>query len=168
MGCCRITRLKEQLVELRADALAAQLPAQAWKKISAGQGAKGPRVYHWARATVRPLEATGLGYWLLARRSLSDPSDLAYYLCHGPADTPLRELVRVAGARWAIEESLQSAKGEVGLDHYQVRRYDAWYRHITLAMLAHAYLTVTRARTTKGGPIPATATAAPTSTTSSP
>ena len=87
-----------QLVELRADALAAQLPAQAWKKISAGLGAKGPRMYHWARAAVRPLETTGQDYWLLARRSLSDPSDLAYYLCHGPADTPLRELVRVAGA----------------------------------------------------------------------
>jgi SRSO17 transposase len=154
------TRLKEQLVELRADALAAQLPAQAWKKISAGRGAKGPRVYYWARAAVRPLETTGRGYWLLARRSLSDPSDtnqMAYYLCHGPADTPLRELVRVAGARWAIEESFQSAKGEVGLDHYQVRRYEAWYRHITLAMLAHAYLTVTRARTAKGGPISPTA-----------
>ena len=84
-------------------------------------------------------------HWLLVRRSLSDPADLAYYLCFGRADTPLRELVRVAGARWAIEESFQSAKGEVGLDQYQVRRYDSWYRHITLAMLAHAFLTVTRA-----------------------
>lgn len=138
------TRLDGRLVELRADALAAMLPAQAWKKLSAGHGAKGPRLYHWARAAVRPLETTGRGYWLLVRRSLSDPTDLAYYLCHGPAHTPLRELVHVAGARWAIEESFQSAKGEVGLDQYQVRRYDAWYRHITLAMLAHAFLTVTR------------------------
>jgi len=146
------TRLDGRLVELRVDALAAQLPAQAWKKLSAGNGAKGPRFYHWARVAVRPLETTGRGYWLLARRSTSDPSDLAYYLCHGPGDTPLRELVRVAGARWAIEESFQSAKGEVGLDHYQVRRYDAWYRHITLALLAHAYLTVTRAAAAKGGP----------------
>jgi SRSO17 transposase len=144
------TRLDGRLVELRADALAAQLPAQAWKKLSAGQGAKGPRLYHWARAAIRPLETTGRGYWLLARRSTSDPGDLAYYLCHGPADTPLRELVRVAGARWAIEESFQSAKGEVGLDHYQVRRYDAWYRHITLAMIAHAFLTATRADAEKG------------------
>ena len=154
-------RLDGRLVELRADALAARLPAQAWKKISAGHGAKGPRLYYWARATVRPLETTGRCYWLLARRSVSDPSDLAYYLCHGPADTPLRELVRVAGARWAIEESFQSAKGEVGLDHYQVRRYDAWYRHITLAMLAHAFLTVTRADAAKGGPATPTATSSP-------
>jgi hypothetical protein len=131
--------------ELRADALATRLPAQAFKKISAGAGAKGPRVYHWARAALRPPEDTGNGYWLLVRRSVSDPTDLAYYLCFGPGGTPLRELVRIAGARWAIEESFQSAKGEVGLDQYQVRRWDGWYRHITLAMLAHAFLTVTRA-----------------------
>lgn len=139
--------------ELRADALATRLPAQAFKKISAGAGAKGPRVYHWARAALRPPEDTGNGTWLLVRRSVSDPTDLAYYLCFGPAGTPLRELVRVAGARWAIEESFQSAKGEVGLDQYQVRRWDGWYRHITLAMLAHAFLTVTRADADeKGGP----------------
>lgn len=130
--------------ELRADALAKHLPAQSWKKISAGAGAKGPRLYHWARAPIRPLEETG-GYWLLVRRSLVDPHDLAYYLCHGPERTPLRELVRAAGARWAIEETFQTAKGQVGLDQYQVRRYDSWYRHITLAMLAHAFLTVTTA-----------------------
>ncbi len=135
-----ITRRDGRVCELRADALAAALPGQAWRKISAGAGAKGPRLYHWARAPIRPLEETG-SYWLLARRS---PSDLAYYLCHGPAHTP-RELVRVAGARWAIEETFQSAKGQVGLDQYQVRRYDSWYRHITLVMLAHAFLTVTTA-----------------------
>ena len=118
------------------------LPAQAWKRISAGDGAKGPRLYHWARAAIRPLEDPR-SYWLLVRRSLTDPTDLAYYLCHGPERTPLRELVRVAGTRWAIEETFQTAKGQVGLDQYQVRRYDGWYRHITLAMLAHAFLTVT-------------------------
>ena len=99
---------------------------------------------------VRPL--AGPGYWLLARRSLADPTDssqIAYYLCSAPARTPLRELARIAGTRWAIEETFQTAKGEVGLDHYQVRRYDGWYRHITLAMLAHAFLTVTRAAAQK-------------------
>jgi SRSO17 transposase len=147
-----IATVDGQVAEVRADALAARLPAQAFKKISAGAGAKGPRLYHWARAAVRPLEDTGNGYWLLVRRSLSDPTDLAYYLCYGPAHTPLRELVRVAGTRWAIEETIQTAKGEVGLDQYQVRRWDGWYRHITLAMLAHAFLTVTRAAALKGGP----------------
>jgi len=139
-----IAVVQGKVAELRADALAARLPVQAWKKISPGAGAKGPREYHWARAAIRPLEDTG-GYWLLVRRSLTDPDDLAYYLCHGPERTPLRELVRVAGARWAIEETFQTAKGQVGLDQYQVRRYDSWYRHITLAMLAHAFLTVTTA-----------------------
>jgi SRSO17 transposase len=133
-----------KVAELRADALAARLPVQAWKKISAGAGAKGPRLYHWARAAIRPLEDTD-SYWLLVRRSLADPTDLAHYLCHGPEHTPLRELVRVAGARWAIEETFQTSKGQVGLDQYQVRRYDSWYRHITLAMLAHAFLTATTA-----------------------
>ena len=126
------------------------LPGQAWKKISAGAGAKGPRVYHWARAAIRPLQDTA-SYWLLVRRSLTDPTDLAYYLCYGPEHTPLRELVRVAGARWAIEETFQTAKGQVGLDQYQVRRYDSWYRHITLAMLAHAFLTVTTAHASQEG-----------------
>ena len=142
-----------KVTELRADALAAQLPAQAWKKISAGSGAKGPRLYHWARAAIRPLENQD-SYWLLVRRNLADPDDLAYYLCHGPERTPLRELVRVAGARWAIEETFQSAKGQVGLDQYQVRRYDSWYRHITLAMLAHAFLTVTTTEAGKKGGLP--------------
>lgn len=147
-----------KVTELRADALAKLLPAQAWKKISAGAGAKGPRLYHWARAAIRPLE-NHESYWLLVRRNLADPTDLAYYLCHGPEGTPLRELVRVAGARWAIEETFQTAKGQVGLDQYQVRRYDSWYRHITLVMLAHAFLTVTTAQTNteagkKGAPTP--------------
>lgn len=140
-----------KVAELRADALAARLPVQAWKKISAGAGSKGPRMYHWARAAIRPLENNDC-YWLLVRRSLTDPDDLAYYLCHGPERTPLRELVRVAGARWAIEETFQTAKGQVGLDQYQVRRYDSWYRHITLAMLAHAFLTVTAAGAKRGVP----------------
>jgi hypothetical protein len=135
--------------ETRADTLAASLPAQAWKKVSAGAGAKGPRTYQWARAPIRPL--AGPGYWLLVRRSLTDPDDRAHYLCHGRPNTPLRELVRVAGARWTIEETFQTAKGEVGLDQYQVRRYDSWYRHITLAMLAHAFLTITQRRRGKRG-----------------
>jgi SRSO17 transposase len=139
--------------EVRIDAAVAALAAQAWTTISVGAGAKGPRVYQWARAAIRPL--AGPGYWLLARRSLTDSTDLAYYVAAAPPRTALRELARVAGARWAIEETFQSAKNEVGLDHYQVRRHPGWYRHTTLAMLAHAFLTVTRAGTRpreKGGP----------------
>ena len=132
--------------EFRADALIDALPAQVWRTRSAGKGAKGDRLYDWARTPVRGINHPDSSYWLLARRSLSAPADLAYYLCHAPARTSLADLVRIAGTRWAIEETFQTAKGETGLDHYQVRQYTGWYRHITLSMLAHAFLTVTRSK----------------------
>jgi SRSO17 transposase len=81
--------------------------------------------------------------WALARRNISKPDEIAYYLAYAPLETTVQELVRVAGARWAIEECFQAAKNECGLDQYEVRRYVGWYRHVTLAMLAHAFLTVT-------------------------
>ena len=90
------------------------------------------------------MRERGRGYWLLAGRSLANPGELAYYVCFGPAGTTLEELGRVAGTLWAIEECFEEAKGQVGLDQYEVRRWDGWYRHITLAMLAHAYLAVVR------------------------
>jgi SRSO17 transposase len=137
--------------QVAAKTLAAAVPDGEWERLSAGEGAKGPRVYDWARVPIRALPEPGWDYWLLVRRSLIDPTDLAYYVCFCPAATPLAELVRVAGTRWAIEESFESAKGEVGLDHYEVRRWPGWYRHITLALLAHAYLTVTRAAAVEKG-----------------
>jgi SRSO17 transposase len=139
----------------RADVLAAHAPDQAWKRRSCGNGAKGPRIFDWAAATL-PDDGTGPPGWsryLLARRSLTRTArgehELAYYLCAGPAGTADEDLIRVAGSRWAIEECFQTAKTETGLDQYQVRRYDAWYRHVTLAMLAHAYLAVTAATAPK-------------------
>jgi SRSO17 transposase len=138
----------------RADALAAAAPAQAWKRLSAGDGAKGPRLYDWAMATLPITREPSAGFerWLLIRRNVNDPTDLAYYLCFGPAGTAIGQLVHVAGARWAIEECFACAKNETGLDHYQVRRYDAWHRHITLAMIAAAYLAVTAATAPKAHP----------------
>ncbi len=137
----------------RADSLVAGAPAEAWKRLSCGEGSKGPRLYDWALATVHFDTEPGYQRWLLARRALIPNTkgelELAYYLCHGPVGTTIEELIRVAGARWAIEECFQTAKNETGLDHYQVRRYDAWHRHITLAMLAHAYLAVTAAHAPK-------------------
>ena len=140
----------------RADVLAAHAPAQAWKRRSCGQGAKGPRLFDWAAATVPDDDGTAPPGWvrsLLVRRSLArnakDELELAYYLCCAPAGTTDEDLIRVAGSRWAVEECFQTAKTETGLDQYQVRRYDAWYRHITLAMLAHAYLSVTAATAPK-------------------
>jgi SRSO17 transposase len=136
----------------RADALVAHTPDAAWKRRSCGEGAKGPRLFDWAVASLPVYEDTtppGWHRWLLVCRSLTRNSkgehELAYYLCCAPSGTADDDLIRVAGARWAVEECFQTAKNEVGLDHYQVRRYDAWYRHITLAMLAHAYLSVTAA-----------------------
>jgi SRSO17 transposase len=137
----------------RVDTLIAKLPAGAWRRLSCGDGAHGPRVYDWASIPIRrPFPHRRRG-WVLARRSISDPTEIAYYRCFGRRGTRLRELVRVAGSRWAVEESFQTAKGEVGLDQYQVRRYDAWYAHITLAMLAAAFLVGTRAlEAAKGAP----------------
>ena len=131
-------------LQVRADRLAAGVEESAWVRCSAGNGAKGPRVYDWAAVDIRPLREPGKGHWLLARRSIAKPGELAFYVCFGPSDTTLEELVRVAGTRWAIEECFEEAKGEVGLDQYEVRRWDGWYRHITLAMLAQAYLAVIR------------------------
>jgi len=139
----------------RAGALAAHAPDQAWKRRSCGDGSTGPRVFGWAAATLPDDggEPAGWSRYLLVRRALTSNGkgepELAYYLCCAPAGTPDEELIRVAGSRWAIEECFQTAKNETGLDQYQVRRYDAWYRHVTLAMLAHAYLAVTAATAPK-------------------
>ncbi len=137
--------------QVRADRLASQVEETGWIRCSAGDGAKGPRVYDWAAVGIRPLRESGRGHWLLVRRSVAKPGELAYYVCYGPAGTTLEELVRVAGIRWAIEECFEEAKGQVGLDQYEVRRWEGWYRHITLSMLAHAYLAVIRNQATAEG-----------------
>jgi SRSO17 transposase len=130
--------------------VAALLPESAWTVLSAGEGSKGPRLYEWAWLHL-PEQSEGSGWarWILIRRSLSDPGKRAYYRAAGPAQTTLAELVRVAGSRWKIEEGFEEAKGEVGLDQYEVRGFRAWYRHITLALLAHAILVVLRAEARK-------------------
>jgi SRSO17 transposase len=132
-----------------AAQLAASLPAEQWVTCSAGHGAKGRRLYDWTRVELAGPAAAGDQRWLLVRRSRRD-GELAFYACSGPAETSLLGLVRVAGTRWTVEEGFQQAKTEVGLDHYEVRRWPGWYRHITLALLAHAFLVVTRTRATGG------------------
>src|SRR6266404_2641556 len=126
--------------------VAALLPESAWVVLSAGEGSKGPRLYEWAWLQLpEQREGSGRARWILIRRSLSDPSKRAYYRAAGPAQTRLPELVRVAGRSFQIEEGFEEAKGEVGLDQYEVRGFRAWYRHVTLALLAHAILVVLRA-----------------------
>jgi SRSO17 transposase len=109
----------------RIDTLAAQAPPEAWTRISAGRGTKGPRLYDWAAVRISAWwdQQEGVGHWALIRRSITDPTELAFYLCAGPAGTPIEELVRVAGARWAIEECFQAAKNHTGLDQYEVRSH---------------------------------------------
>ena len=128
-----------------AAAVVGRLPSKQWQRISCGAGSKGERLYDWALLGLREIEERRRR-WLLARRSVSDPTEVAYYVVSGPCDTSLAEMARVAGSRWAVEESFETAKGEVGLDQYEVRSWQGWYRHITLVLLAHAYLTVTRTR----------------------
>jgi SRSO17 transposase len=128
--------------------LAALFPQEAWTVLSAGEGSKGERLYEWAWLRLPEEESASQGklHWVLIRRSLSDPSERAYYRAYAPAETTLAELVRVAGSRWRIEEGYEQTKGEVGLDQYEVRGFRAWYRHVTLALLAHAILAVLRAQ----------------------
>ena len=127
----------------RVDALIRGLAASEWSRLSCGDGAKGPRIYDWTRVALNNPVA-GWERWALCRRSIAEPEDLAYYLVFVPRGTPLTATVRAGGSRWHIEEAIAEAKGEVGLDQYQVRSWRGWYRHLTLALLAHAYLVVTR------------------------
>jgi len=132
--------LGERLGQHAASRLAAALPARAWRRLSAGAGSKGERLYDWARVRLTRLQQPPWEHWLLIRRSRQDPKDLAYYVVFGPDRTTLATLARVAGRRWAIEECFEVAKQEVGLADYEIRSWHGWYRHITLAMLALAFL----------------------------
>ncbi|WP_437115002.1 IS701 family transposase [Streptomyces flaveolus] len=142
------------LLKERAHHLIARVPDGAWRSLSCGDGVRGPRIYDWVAEPIRPLRRSGWDHWLLARRSRSKPSEIAYYICFAPEGTAFEELIRVAGSRWSVEECFQTAKNETGLDHYQVRGYEAWYRHITLSMTAAAFLVILRRASQKGGPNP--------------
>jgi SRSO17 transposase len=132
--------------QMEAQALVADIPEAAWARLSAGEGSQGPRWYDWALLTLPYDAPPGMSHWLLARRGISDPTEHAYYRVCGPAGTDAETIVQVAGRRWCIETAFEEAKGLVGLDQYEVRKWAAWHRHITLALLAHAALVVTRAR----------------------
>ena len=131
----------------KIKAILAALPHEGWQRISAGAGSKGPRWYDWLRLALPAPREAGWKRWLVVRRSCSEPHEVTAYVTFAPAHTTLTEQVQVAGERWTVEESIQTAKGEVGLDHYEVRSWTGWYRHITLAMWAQAFLAVVRAET---------------------
>jgi SRSO17 transposase len=135
--------------QVRAKAWLAEVPADAWPRLSCGEGSKGPRLYDWAVVRTNSPDPDEYARWLLIRRSVSDPTEVAYFACGGPPATTLRDLVRVAGARWAIEDLFEVAKGDCGLDEYEVRSWVGWYRHVTLSMFALAVLAVIRSRAAK-------------------
>lgn len=132
--------------QVRAKALLAEIPAAAWHRLSCGSGSKGPRLYDWALLRTNSPEPDEYARWLLIRRSVSDPSEVAYFACGGPPGTGLAELIQVAGARWAIEDLFELAKSDCGLDEYEVRGWVGWHRHVTLSLFALAVLAVIRAR----------------------
>jgi SRSO17 transposase len=125
---------------------AGRLRPHAWVRRSCGIGSKGFRVYDWAS-----VEISEPGHHFIVRRNISD-GELAYFHCYNPRGEPMSELVRVIGCRWPIEECFEAAKQEAGLSQYQFRLYRAWYRHITMAMLALAFLAVLRRSAKKGNP----------------
>ena len=132
--------------QLRIKTIIESIREKAWHLMSCGAGSKGERVYEWAIAPLTSIMLEDRQRWLLVRRKVGEPQEMAFYVVFAPSATTLEEMVKVAGSRWAIEESFETAKGEVGLDQYEVRNWQGWYRHITLSMLAHAYLTVVRAK----------------------
>ena len=138
--------LDKHLGQHAASRLAASLPTRAWRRLSAGAGSKGERLYDWARVRLTRLQPPPWEHWLLVRRSCKDPKELAYYVVFGPDRTTLATLAQVAGRRWAIEECFEVAKQEVGLADYEIRSWHGWYRHITLAMLALGFLAAMRVK----------------------
>ncbi len=138
--------LAGRLGQHTAAALAAALPAAAWHRLSAGAGAKGERAVRLARVRRARRQAPPWDHWLLIRRGHSKPEDCAYYVVFAPAETTRAALARVAGRRWTIKECFEAGKPEVGLGDYEIRSWQGWYRHITLALLALAVLAALRAK----------------------
>ena len=141
----RLWAVHEDRLGQYAAALGATLPAAAWHCLSAGAGSKGERLYNWARLRLARPAAPGWAHWLLIRRRRRKPEQQAYYVVFAPAAATLADLARVAGCRWTIEECFEVGKQEVGLADYEVRSWHGWYRHITLAMLALAFLAARQA-----------------------
>jgi SRSO17 transposase len=135
--------------QVRAKALLAEVPADGWHRLSCGDGAKGPRRYDWAVCRTNCPDPDAYGRWLLIRRSVSEPEDVAYFACGGPPGTTLSDLVRIAGTRWAIEECFELGKGDCGLDEYEVRSWAGWHRHVTLSLFALAVVAVIRSKAAK-------------------
>ena len=141
---------KEYIDNESVDAILLKLPCDGWFEASCGNGSKGERIYDWQILETSGVVPEGFKRVILERRKGSDPSETKAYLAYAPKDTPAQKLVEVAGTRWTVETCFKETKGEVGLDHYEVRSYNGWYRHITFALIAHALLTVLSANSLDG------------------
>jgi SRSO17 transposase len=129
----------------KIEQLAERLPEEAFSEVCPARDDGGSRrPWEWACLDLAADPETGMRRWLLVRRSTDEPEDMGFYQAYGPEETTVEELVRVCQDRWAIEQCFAEVKGEVGLDHYEVRRWEAWHRHVTLCLLAHAFLVVVR------------------------
>ena len=133
----------------KIERLVERLGEEAFSEIRPAQGSASSlrRPWEWACVELAPAPKRGTRRWLLVRRSADDPEDLSFYQAYGPEGTTVEELVGACQERWMVEECFAEAKGEVGLDHYEVRKWDSWHRHVTLCLLAHAFLVVTRGKT---------------------
>ncbi len=138
-------RISVVLESLRRGELPSEEVQESWRRISAGEGSKGPRLYDWLRLPLNPPLQEGFERWLMVRRPTEEPDELTAYTVFAPEGTALEELARVAGSRWRVEIGFEEAKGEVGLAHYEVRSWHGWYRHVTLSLFAHAFLAAIRA-----------------------
>lgn len=144
-------RLWVGLEQKRVDQIARDIPERAWFRMSVADGSKGPRLYDWAASTFGLPTEAGLVRWQLVRRHIQT-GEHAYYFCTAPPETMAGDLAVAAGQRWAIETCFESCKQETGLDEYEVRSWDGWHRHVTLSMLAMAFLTAVRLTAREPGP----------------
>ena len=128
--------------QVRVSSIINTLPDDDWFEASCGAGSKGERIYDWQVVSVNPPPVEGWKRYLLVRRSKTDPLQIRAYACFAPDDTPFEKLIQIAGRRWTVETCFAESKSQVGLDHYEVRSYDGWYKHITFSCLALALLTV--------------------------
>jgi SRSO17 transposase len=130
----------EGLLQTDPKEMAEELPAEAFTALPAGEGAKGLRLYDWARIALPHITDPGYVRYVLIRKSRSNPDALAYFLVFAPIDATLAELAGAAGLRWTIEECFERAKDDLGLDHCEARSWHGWHRHMTLVMVAAAFL----------------------------
>jgi SRSO17 transposase len=145
-------RLWIEYRQRRFDEIVKDIPADMWFRMNIADGTKGPRVYDWAAGRFGVPDDSGLVKWMLFRRSVDSPDKIAYYMCLAPADATAQDLAIAAGQRWNIECCFEATKQETGLDEYEVRSWHGWYRHMSLSMLAMAFLTVVRAKADKDRP----------------